>query len=45
MPYLGILGLEFENTVDIFEISTLNFIKNDFLTIIVNFDFLLCLHL
>ena len=27
MPYLGIFGLEFENSIVIFEISTLEFIK------------------
>ena len=26
MPYLGIFGLEFENNIDIFEISTLEFV-------------------
>ena len=37
MRYLGILGLEFEKTIVIFEISTLDFIKNEFSTIVVNF--------
>ena len=34
---LGYFVLEFEANIVIFEISTLNFIKNKFLTIIVNF--------
>ena len=32
MPYLGIFGLEFKSNIVIFEISTLKFVKNDFLT-------------
>ena len=35
--YLGIYGLEFENNIVIFEISTLKFAKNEFLTNTVNF--------
>ena len=35
--YLGIFGLEFGKTIIIFEISPLKFIKNEFLTVIVNF--------
>ena len=27
MPYLSISGLEFENNIDIFEISTLEFVS------------------
>ena len=38
LPYLGIFGLEFEKVFVIFKISTLEFIKNEFLIIIVNFD-------
>ena len=37
MLYLGIFGLEFEKTIVIFEISTLEFF-NEFLTHTVNFD-------
>ena len=37
MPYLGILGLEFQNTIVISEISTLEFVSNEFLTHTVNF--------
>ena len=29
MPYLGIFRLEFEKTIVIFEISNLEFLKND----------------
>ena len=29
MPYLGIFRLEFEKTIVIFEISSLEFLKND----------------
>ena len=35
--YLDIFGLEFEKTIIIFEISALKFIKNEFLTVIMNF--------
>ena len=38
MASLGIFGLESETTIVIFEINTLEFIKNELLTIIVNFD-------
>ena len=38
MPYLGILGLEFQKSIVIFEISTLQFVKNESLTHTVNFD-------
>ena len=34
----GYFGLEFGKTMVIFEISTLEFIKKEFLTILVNFD-------
>ena len=37
MPYLDIFGLEFENKILIFEISTLEFVKIEFLTDTVNF--------
>ena len=37
MRYLGIFGQEFENNVVIFEISTLEFVKNGSLTHTVNF--------
>ena len=37
MPYLGILGLEFQNTFVISEISTLEFVSNESLTHTVNF--------
>ena len=37
MPYLGIFGLEFQETIVIFEISTFRFVKNEFLTHTVNF--------
>ena len=37
MPYLGILGLRFSKTRVIFEISTLKFVRNEFLTHTVNF--------
>ena len=36
MPYLGILGMEFENNIVMFEISTLKFVKIEFLTHTVN---------
>ena len=36
-PYLAIFGLEFENNIVIFEISALEFVKNEFLTHTVNF--------
>ena len=32
MSYLGIFGLEFQKTIVIFEISTLEFVKNECLT-------------
>ena len=34
---LGVFEPEFENAIVIFEINTLSFIKNEFLTIIVSF--------
>ena len=37
LPYLGIFGLEFEKPIVMFEISYFEFIKNIFLTNIVNF--------
>ena len=37
MPYLGIFGLEFQKTVVIFEVSTLEFVKNESLTYTMNF--------
>ena len=37
IPYLGILVLEFQKTVVIFEISTLEFVKNEYLFHTVNF--------
>ena len=37
MPDLDIFGLEFENNIAIFEISTLKFVKNESLTHTVNF--------
>ena len=37
LSYLENFGLEIEKTIVIFEISTHKFIKNDFLTNIVNF--------
>ena len=37
MPYLGIFGLEFQKTIVIFEISTLEFVKYESLTHTVNF--------
>ena len=37
MPYLGIFGLEFQRTIIIFEISTLEFVKNESLTHTMNF--------
>ena len=36
MPYLGIFGMEFENNIVTFEISTLKFVKVEFLTHTVN---------
>ena len=30
MPYLGIFGLGFKKTIVIFEINTLDFVKNEF---------------
>ena len=35
---LGIFGLELENNIVIYEISTLEFLKNEFLTHSVNFS-------
>ena len=32
MPDLGIFGQEFENSINIFEISTLEFVKTEFFT-------------
>ena len=37
MPYLGIFGLEFENNIVIFEISTLKFDISESLSHTVNF--------
>ena len=37
MPYLGIFGLEFQKSIVIFEINTLEFVINYFLTHTVNF--------
>ena len=37
MPYLGIFGLEFKKTIVMFEISTLEFVNNEFLTHAVDF--------
>ena len=37
MPYLGIFGLEFLKTIVIFEINSLKFDQNEFLTHTVNF--------
>ena len=37
MPYLGVFGLEFLKKIVILEISTLKFVKNEYLTHIVNF--------
>ena len=38
IPYLGIMGLEFQKTIIKFEISTPKFDKNEFLTHALNFD-------
>ena len=38
----GYFGLEFEKTLVLFEVSTLQFIKIEILTIIVHFDRELC---
>ena len=38
LPYLGIFGLELEKTLVILDISTVDFIKNEFLTNIDNFN-------
>ena len=38
MPYLGIFGLEFLETIVIFEIGTLRLVKNESLVHAVNFD-------
>ena len=37
MPYLGLFGLTFKETIVIFEISTLEFVRYEFLTHTVNF--------
>ena len=37
MPYLSLCGLEFYKVTVIFEISTLEFVKHEFLTHTVNF--------
>ena len=37
MSYLSIFGLEFEHNIAILEISTLEFVKNEFFTHAVNF--------
>ena len=37
MPYLGIFGLEFQNGIVTFEISTLEFVKCESLTLTGNF--------
>ena len=37
MPYLEIFGLEFQKTIVIFEISTLEFVKYESLTHTMNF--------
>ena len=37
MPYLGIIWKEFQKAIVIFEISTLEFVKNYCLTYAVNF--------
>ena len=37
MPYLGIFGLEFQKSIVILEISTLEFAKNESLTHTINF--------
>ena len=37
MTYLGSFGIEFRKTIIIFEISTLEFVKNESLTHTVNF--------
>ena len=37
MPYLSIFGPEFQKTIVIFEISTLEFVKNESLTHTINF--------
>ena len=37
MSYLSIFGLEFEHNIAIIEISTLEFVKNEFFTHAVNF--------
>ena len=37
MPYLGIFGLEFQKSIVIFEISTLESLKNESLTHRMNF--------
>ena len=37
MLYLGIFGLQFKNNIVIFEISTFEFVKNEFLTHTMDF--------
>ena len=37
MSYLGTFGLEFQKTIVIFEIGTLEFVKNESLTHTINF--------
>ena len=37
MSYLGILGLEFQKSIVIFEISILKFVTSEFLTDTINF--------
>ena len=37
MPYLGIFGQEFKKNIVIIEVSTLEFVKSEFLTYTVNF--------
>ena len=38
MPYLGIFGLEFQETIVIFEISIVEFVKNKSLIHTINFS-------
>ena len=38
MPYLGIFRQEFQKTIVIFEISTLEVVNNESLTYTMNFD-------
>ena len=37
MPYLGMFGIEFQKSIVIFEISTLEFVKNESFTHTMNF--------